>query len=311
MLWTTLFAFVAPAAAIAKGFNYDARRPDGAVRSQADFELAFNAARSLTDASGFTSARLFTTIQGGTTNEPISAIPAAIKTNTNLLLGLWCSGGDELFNNEIIALQNAVKQYGDSLVKRLDGISVGSEDLYRSSPIGIKNGENPGARPDVIAGYIKRVRDALSKTAAAKVQIGHVDTWTAWVDGANKAVTDAVDFVGMDAYPYFQDTVDNSIGNANKTFYDALKATDDATGNKPVWVTETGWPVVGPKRGNAEANFANAERYWNEVQCSLSRGGVNTWWYTLNDGPIPLSFSVLGGKPSGPFDQKPLYDLKC
>lgn len=81
---------------------------------------------------------------------------------------------------------------------------MGSEDLYRTSPTGIANGENPGASPDTIVSYIRQVRDAISGTPLSGVPIGHVDTWTAWVNASNDAVIDAVDFVGVDAYPYFE-----------------------------------------------------------------------------------------------------------
>ena len=306
-----LAASLTSATAAIKGFNYGASFTTGAVKQQSDYELAFNAAKSLQGAPGFTSARLFTTIQGGSDNTPISAIPAALNTDTTLLLGLWCSAGEAVFNNELIALTNAINQYGQPFVDVINGISVGSEDLYRISPTGVTNGENPGARPDVIARYIDRVRSALSSTIARDIPIGHVDTWTAWVDPANQAVINTCDFIGMDAYPYFQATMANSIENANATFWDAYRATDAATGERPVWITETGWPVAGEQLGQAVPGIENAERYWKEVQCSATQAGINTWWYILNNGPSSPSFSVLGGQQEGPFDPSPLYDLSC
>lgn len=101
-------------------------------------------------------------------------------------------------------MKSAIATYGSELGDLVAGISVGSEDLYRISPTGIANGENPGASPDTIVSYISQVRDALAGTPLSGVPVGHVDTWTAWVNGSNNAVTDACDFVGVDAYPYFQ-----------------------------------------------------------------------------------------------------------
>lgn len=314
MRFSTILALVASStltSAALKGFNYGANFADSAIKQLSDFEEEFNAAKSLRGAPDFNSARLFTTIQGGTPNTPISAIQAAINTDTTLLLGLWCSAGEEVFNNELIALRNAITQYGQSFVDRITAISVGSEDLYRASPTGRLNNENPGAQPDVIASYINRVRSALSSTIANRIPIGHVDTWTVWVDSANQAVIDACDFIGMDAYPYFQTTMANSIENANATFWNAYRATDDATGSKPVWITETGWPVAGRTLGQAVPSIENAERYWSEVQCSATRAGINTYWYILNDGPSSPSFSVLGGAQQGPFDPAALFDLAC
>lgn len=307
----TLVASSSLASAAYKGFNYGASFKNGAVKQQSNYEAAFNAAKSLQGAPGFTSARLFTTIQGGTANTPISAIPAALSTDTTLLLGLWCSAGEAIFNNELTALTKAITQYGQPFVDKITAISVGSEDLYRVSAVGIRNGENPGAQPDVIARYINQVRSALSSTIASRIPIGHVDTWTAWVDGANKPVIDTCDFIGMDAYPYFQYETANSIENANATFWDAYRATDSATGDKPVWITETGWPVGGKVSGQAVPGTQNAQRYWREVQCSATAAGINTYWYTLNDGASSPSFSVLGGAEGAPFDERPLFDLSC
>src|SRR5690606_37413824 len=100
---------------------------------------------------------------------------------------------------------------------------------------------------------------ALVGTPLEGVAIGHVDTWNDWVNGANKAVIDAVDWIGVDAYPYFQTSMDNGIENGPQLFFDAYDATVGAAGGKDVWITETGWPVSGPDAGKAQANAKSAE----------------------------------------------------
>jgi glucan endo-1,3-beta-D-glucosidase len=121
-----------------KGFTHGSFFNNGTAKQQPDFEAAFNAAKPLTDASGYNSARLFTTIQHNTINTPTSAIQAAINTNTSLLLGLWCSAGDAFFENGLIALKAAITQYGQPFVDQIVGISVGSEDLFPASEIGMQ-----------------------------------------------------------------------------------------------------------------------------------------------------------------------------
>lgn len=247
--------------------------------------------------------------QGGTSNTPISAIPAAIKTKTSLLLGLWASAGDAVFANELQALKSAIDQYGSDFTSLVAGISVGSEDLYRISPTGILNKENPGAEPSTLVGYIKQVRDAISSTDLKGSPIGHVDTWTVWVNGSNQAVIDACDWIGFDGYPYFQDTMPNSIGDGKKLFQDALGATKAAVGGKPVWIAETGWPVSGKTVGQAVPSLQNAKTYWDEVGCPLF-GETNVWWYTMQDAapdtPNP-SFGIIGNS----LTTTPLFDLSC
>lgn len=63
--FTTLLAIaasLATASAQTKGFNYGSTQTDGSIKYQADFQSEFAAAKGLVGASGFTSARLYTTI---------------------------------------------------------------------------------------------------------------------------------------------------------------------------------------------------------------------------------------------------------
>ena len=76
-------------------------------------------------------------LQAGTTNTPTQAIPAAISTKTSLLLRLFLSSDQAVFSNELAALKSSIATYGQDFVDLIAGISVGSEDLYRISPIGI------------------------------------------------------------------------------------------------------------------------------------------------------------------------------
>ncbi|KAI1272731.1 glycoside hydrolase family 17 protein [Xylaria sp. FL0933] len=304
-----LVALASATSATKLGFNYGSTFTTGAAKMQSDFEAEFTTAANLKGTSGWTSARLYTMVQGGTASDPISAIPAAIKTKTSLLLGLWASGGDATFANEISALKAAIATYGDDLSSLVDGISIGSEDLYRNSPQGIAAGSNPGVDPDVLLKYIQHVKDTIAGTALDGALLGHVDTWTAWDNSSNSVVVDALDWIGMDAYPYFQDTMPNAIGQSKSLFQTALGRTQAAAGGKAVWVTETGHPVSGKQSGDSIASAQNAEDYWKTVGCPMF-GNTNVWWYTLQDAapdtPNP-SFGIIGSE----LTTTPLFDLSC
>jgi glucan endo-1,3-beta-D-glucosidase len=306
-------AIVATANAANKGFNYGAFFLDQSPKHQVDFEYEFKAAKQLAGTgSQFTSARLYTMVQWQTTNTVIEAIQAAINTKTTLLLGLWASSGTTAFNNEIVALKAAIAKYGTSFTDLVVGISVGSEDLYRVSPTGIANKGGPGANPSELLKYIAQTRAAIKGTGLASKPIGHVDTWTAYVNGSNSGVISALDFIGVDAYPYWETTTANSIGNANASFYDAYKKTVAAAKGKPVWVTETGWPVTGDKQNQAVASPANARIYWEDVSCSLMKKNVHLYYYTLQDAQLGTPKPSFGIKPAGDLMAvKPLFDLTC
>jgi len=302
-----LAATLSQAAAQLQGFNYGSSNSDGTFKFQADYESEFKVAQNLVGTSGFNAARLYTMIQGGSsTNEPIQAIPAAIATNTKLLLGLWASGGQGPFDAEITALKSAIAQYGTAFTSLVVGISVGSEDLYRISPTGVAAKSGYGAEPSTLVNYIKTLRSTIAGTSLSGASVGHVDTWTAWVNGTNQDVINAVDWVGVDAYPYFQNTMENGVDNAASLFNEAMGNTKSAAGGKDVWITETGWPVSGATENLAVASTAAARKYWVDVACP-NLGKVNTFWYTLFDAGSTPSFGVSGAGLS----TTPLYDLSC
>ena len=316
MLFSTFLAAFAACFSTAysqfQGFNYGSTNTDGSPVTLEQFTNDFTTAKALAGTSdAFTSARLYTCIQAGTTNTPIEAFQAAVNTGTSVLLGLWASAGQENINNELAALTAFLDgSSGTALAKLIVGISVGSEDLYRISPTGIINKSGVGASPDDIVNYIGQVKTAIASTAAKGALVGHVDTWTAWVNSSNDAVISNSDFVGMDAYPYFQNTMTNPIEDGYSLFDAAYEATVSAAGNTPVWVTETGWPVSGDQSGDAVPSIANAQTYWDQVGCGLLFGKTNTWWFTLQDAypttPNP-SFGIVGTTLS----DTPIYDLSC
>jgi len=297
------------ASTVYQGFNYGPTFTDNSAVVESDFQNLFTTAQNLVGTSGFASARLYTMIQAGTTNTPTEAIQAAINTKTSLLLGLWASAGQTIFTNEVAALTSAIEQYGTNFTSIIAGISVGSEDLYRISPIGVENLSGVGANPSDIVNYISQVRSAIANTSASEALLGHVDTWTAWVNSSYSAVISACDFIGVDTYPYFQSTEANSIDDAYNLFFAAYNNTKNAAGSKPVWLTETGWPVSGPTSNLAVPSIQNAQTYWDQVGCAIF-GKINAWWFTLQDS-VPTTPSPSFGIVGSTLSTTSLYNLTC
>ena len=264
------------------GFNSGASDDKGNAKNQQDFEAEFKAAKNLNGAPGeFNTIRLYSNIQWNTPDTPIAAFPAAITTNTSLLLGIWASGTDNI-DNELKALTAALDEHGSKLADLVVGISVGSEDMYRVSEPGLRNNAGVGNNADTIVRFIKDARSRLANTALKSKPFTHVDTWTAWVNGSNKAVIDEIDFLAVNAFPFYESERDNQISNAGSLLASAINATEGVAGGKDVWVTETGWAYTGPAFGAADATVDNAGEYWQDVGCKLF-GKRNVFWYTLRD----------------------------
>jgi hypothetical protein len=107
--------------------------------------------------------------------------------------------------------------------------------LYRITPTGIENNSGPGAQPQQLASYVQQTRNAIRGTPLNGKPVGHVDTWTVYVNATNNDFISTLDFLGMDAYPYFQKTMANDVGSASQLFFDAYHQT--AARGKPVWVS--------------------------------------------------------------------------
>lgn len=314
MRFTTTLSLAAAATAVYAdgenylGFNSGATKADRSAKFKDDFLAEFKTAQGLKGAPGdFNAVRLYTNIQAYSETDPIQAFEAAIETKTKILLGVWASGTDNI-DKELTALQNAVKQYGSKLTDLVIGISIGSEDLYRVSATGIENKSGVGASPDAIIGFIKDFKDAVKDTGLSNIPIGHVDTWDAWANSTNKPVIDAVDWLGVDEYPYYEGGKGNSIDNAGQLFSRAYDAAVVAAGGKPVWVTETGWPTTGPDWDQAVPSTDNAKKYWQDIGCKKLFGKTPTFWYNLRDSnpDNEMKFAV-----SKDLTTEPLFDLSC
>lgn len=286
--WGALLALVAGSAfASPKGFNIAAERPDGSCKAQADWENNFNVMKSLP--GGFNQVRVYASSDCGTL---ANAVPAAMNTGIKLLVGVWTENSDH-YNAEKQALLSAAQTYG---VGWISAISVGSEDLYRGD-----------TSASTLAQQIYDVRGMMTTVGGTGIPVGHVDTWTAWVNNANNEVINATDFIGFDGYPYWQGS---DINDAYNTFQQSLTATQNAVNgvkSQPIWITETGWPVAGPNYNGAVASVANGQQYWDQVMCGLL-ANMPTFAYVLRDyqaAPNAPSFGVVD------VNFNPIYNLGC
>ncbi|KAH6643312.1 glycoside hydrolase superfamily [Truncatella angustata] len=290
------------------GFNSGSLKDDDSAKFKSDFVSEMTTAQNLDGAPvTFNAVRLYTNIQAYSTADPIEAFEAAVETDTKLLLGIWTSGTTSI-DNEMTALKAGLDKYGSKLADLIVGMSIGSEDLYRNSATGVANSAGVGADPDVIVNFIKEFKSEFADSLIANVPIGHVDTWDVWPNATNKAVIDAVDWIGLDEYPYYESGKGNNITNSGSLFDTAFDAAVAAIGDKPVWVTETGWPYVGETWDEAEASVANAKYFWDEVGCRKLFGQVNTFWYNLRDSNSAnsMKFAITDN-----LSTSPRFNLTC
>lgn len=201
-----------------------------------------------------------------------------------ILVGLWAS--NDKFQNELNTLVRLITStqkpwdYGTSWIA---AVSVGSEDLYRSSTDATQH-----INPSDLATKINNARTAVRNTkvaGASTIQFGHTDTWNMWTNSGNDVVTQACDFVVTDGYPYWEGA---AVADGQATFYRSLNNVKNhvkSVHNVPVFVGETGWPSGGKNFGNALPGTTAASRYWKAVACQMLRENQDFFWYSAFDAP--------------------------
>ena len=304
-----------------KGFNYAST--DASTVSWKD---QFNNAKSLVGTTGISSARFYTMINPGSTNQPLDIFGPASETGTSLLLGLYCSAGEEAFNTtELVALKAALDANKENFPTLVVGISVGNEDLYRqeaheSDPnTKLDAGDTPGN----IIKYIGYTKDLLKQYSLDTViPVGHCDTWSAWETNSDGgAVIPVVDFVGLNSFPYWEGS-DNAdmvwhMTNAVAKVGDEVTKHGTPGALPPLWVTETGYPYAGNTLKDAIPSKSTAQEYWQGVGCDnyfdSGHDPRNIWWFKLQS--TPATTGVDAGLNWGVIqnlgDTTPVYDLSC
>jgi glucan endo-1,3-beta-D-glucosidase len=283
------------------GFNYGSHWTNGTAKTKDDFQRQFSLARALRGSPSH--ARLFTTVQHGTVDDPIEALQPAIDTQTGLLLGMWPRNGD--IEHELAALNKAIGVYGQKLTDLVVGISVGNEDLHR-----VGDGCSPDcANATTVKQWVDSVRSNLSSgpfaAAMADKKIGHVDTVLSWAADVpdTQDLVSSCDFVGVTLYPFWGGVpVQDSAKSISSMLHDA----QSVAGSKPVFVAETGWPWAGEAKGKAQAGPTGMKEYWDSVACSVL-DKYNTWWYQLEDDAHDgYLWGVLDSSTG-----KPRFDTTC
>ncbi|CAD6506412.1 BgTH12-07338 [Blumeria graminis f. sp. triticale] len=276
--------------ALIQGFNAQVRNTDGSCKTQSDWEADFNTTLSLP--GNFDSLRLFSSLECNAINV---IAPAAIATGGKVLAGISVQH-PELFAVEKQQLLEAVTNHGSEW---LAAVSVGYDELgsdeYMSNSLAEK---------------IYDVRGMLSTVVKNKtnVLVGHIDTWTAWINEKNSPVIKACDFIGTKLNLSLQNNDIISIKDSVKAYYDSLdqvRETVAATGsNSSIWITEGGLPAISNPVFEVVPTIEIAQAIWKNIACPLFEI-YNVFWRSLQHKQESSSLGIVDA------EGKLLYDLTC
>jgi glycoside/pentoside/hexuronide:cation symporter, GPH family len=193
------------------------------------------------------------------------------------MVGAWISADRARNEREIEALI-ALAQKG-----LVDVAVVGNEVLLR--------GELPEAE---LLAYLARVKAALPED----VPLGCVDAYFQFLE--RPALTAACDVLLPNCYPFWEGASIDLAAQYVRRMHALVKA---AGGDKPVVITETGWPGKGNAVDGAVPSEDNAMRFFIDVQ-QWGRGeGVKIFYFSSFDEPWKLGQEGEVGTTWGLWDK--------
>jgi glycoside/pentoside/hexuronide:cation symporter, GPH family len=211
-------------------------------------------------------------------------IPAVAREHgLKTMVGAWISHDRERNEREIHGLVTLAK------AGLVDIAVVGNEVLLRD--------ELPEAE---LLGYIERVRAAVPDG----VRVGCVDAYSLYLE--RPALVAACDVLLVNGYPFWEGADVAWAAQDLRRMHALVQA---AGGEKPVIVTETGWPGGGEPVGAAVPSAENAMRYFVDVQQWARREGVKLFWFSSFDEPWKLQQEGQVGTQWGLWDadERPKY----
>src|SRR5579871_2755900 len=207
--------------------------------------------------------RTFSLILG---QQDIGAIAHSFGLKT--AIGAYLDGNPTDDQNQV----NALIQ--EAQAGNVDMAIVGNENLL--------NGTLTSSQ---IITYLQQVKAAVP----ANVLVTHADSWYQVTQNLNLLPYE--DLAAINAYPFYENV---SIDQALAQLQSDYQKTVQAVGNKPVWITETGWPSAGnpPSTGSpAVPSPQNAATYFSEVEQWARTAGIPLFFFEAYDEPWKASYN--------------------
>jgi GPH family glycoside/pentoside/hexuronide:cation symporter len=201
----------------------------------------------------------------------------ARERNLKTMAGAWISPDRARNEREIEALIALARQ------DLVDIAVVGNEVLLR--------GDLP---EEELLAYVARVRAALPED----VPVGCVEAYFHFLE--RPALTAACDVLLPNCYPFWEGADIDLAAQYVRRMHGLVKA---AGGDKPVVITETGWPWQGNAVAAAVPSAVNAMRFFIDIQQWGRSEGVKLFYFSSFDEPWKLGQEGVVGTQWGLWDK--------
>ncbi|WP_391594023.1 glycosyl hydrolase family 17 protein [Winogradskyella sp.] len=197
--------------------------------------------------------RSFSCIEGNE-HVPVAAKKQGLKT----LVGAWLSDDKEDNEKELKGLIDLAK------AGHVDVAAVGNEVLYRDD-----------LSLEELLGYIKRVKEALE---GLDIPVGYVDAYYEF--SRHPELVKNTDIILANLYPYWEGCpIEYALGHMQAMYGQVV----DAAQNKPIIITETGWPSEGGSLKGAEAGDTAAIKYFVDAISWTKENDIPIFYFSSFD----------------------------
>ncbi len=209
----------------------------------------------------------------------------ASKYNLNVTLGAWIDGNLEKNRIEVDTLIRVAQQNNPRIIR----LMVGNEVILRD--------EIPKS---ALIDYIREVKKVANRPVSTS------ETWDVWLK--NPDLVDEVDFIAMHILPYWEGiAAEDAVDYAFERYHEVARAYP----NKPIIITEVGWPSDGQPFKHSEASVSNQARFLREFLNRADAEKVTYYIVEAFDQPWKKSIEGSAGAYWGIFnaDRQPKYPM--
>ena len=209
----------------------------------------------------------------------------AAKYNLNTTVGAWIDGNLEKNRQEVETLINVSRQNNPKIIR----IMVGNEVLLRAE-----------ITAEQLIEYIREVKRNTWRPVSTS------ETWDVWLK--HPELVAEVDFIAIHILPYWEGI---AAEDAVDYVFDRYHAVQQAYPNKPIIITEVGWPSDGQPFKHATASVSNQARFLREFMNRADTEKVTYYIVEAFDQPWKMSLEGSAGAYWGIFnaDRQPKYPM--
>ncbi|OWZ19900.1 Glycosyl hydrolase [Phytophthora megakarya] len=202
----------------------------------------------------------------GDCSQSTITIPAAINAGLTVSLGVWVSDDEAVFQAEFALLQTLIEDHRAIFSNgNIVSIHVGSEAIYRKEITAAKNIE-----------YLQVIKALLTAYGLEAVPVTIAEIGDVYL--ANPELTDAVDFVEANGFPFWE-RID--IASAVPYFHSRMEPLfqQALARDKRVVIGETGWASNGTSPKASFASPSNAATYFRQFYAYALEQGFDFYYF--------------------------------